>query len=793
MNETVGQITYDAKIDTKQLKADAAEAEAIAKNTGDSLGDSLERGSGRASSSLDNLGSRVVRIGDQVSGAGRNIRQMGDEMGTLGSSITRSALVPVVALGTGFGLVGKMAFDQVNSVQQATLALRAYEKDGNKVNQVLAQLLTYARSDLGVLFNRKDLFAAAQGLKVMGDSTDELVGHVEIMSRAVGLGTTTWEDLSEVVGRVGSTGRLTGIDFDNLTKAGYRLDPALRNTNITFNELFKALDKGIPVDALSGQADSIKGIGVRVQTSFRGIGEAILGVDKDTGQFVDGGAGDKLTQFFKNLPTILADPKIKESFRNIGIAFADFATIYLPKIITFIEFFSTHAGVIGKVTFDVLAFGVSLKILGVIMKTVGVTTQVLGFGIKGLGAIAKIATGETTLLGTRMAASGAGALTASSGIATLAASLGPYLLIAAAAVGVAGLGYLAYKKWGESHVDLGEKTKALTPQVQAFKTLAENLGVSLQSTASKVDLVTLAQTHLKDSQALVIAAAQKHDQAQAIYNATTVTTAQRTQAVADAHNAVTTALNNFGVNSPQYQAATQALSDRQWELDNALADGAVKSIDLTIKTGWLKDAMGELNIAVGNANSLQSFLNAQMEGGIGVIARFGPTALNQVGAIAVLQGAINTLVTSWNGFTANLQPQNERVNQILLGTSSTIQRVQGQSDALNASLQGGKSPQGGATFNPQHNATGTNFFKGGLTWVGEQGPELINPPRGSQIFPADVSKDMASSANVNIKINLSGIMARSRSDLRDIGKDIIRAVNDELGAKQQPLIGGGVL
>ncbi|MDD3895067.1 MAG: hypothetical protein PHU36_08640 [Syntrophomonadaceae bacterium] len=32
------------------------------------------------------------------------------------------------------------------------------------------------------------------------------------------------------------------------------------------------------------------------------------------------------------------------------------------------------------------------------------------------------------------------------------------------------------------------------------------------------------------------------------------------------------------------------------------------------------------------------------------------------------------------------------------------------------------------------NASGTNYWQGGLTWVGEQGPELLNLPRGSQIY-----------------------------------------------------------
>ena len=56
------------------------------------------------------------------------------------------------------------------------------------------------------------------------------------------------------------------------------------------------------------------------------------------------------------------------------------------------------------------------------------------------------------------------------------------------------------------------------------------------------------------------------------------------------------------------------------------------------------------------------------------------------------------------------------------------------------SLPGWMGGNGGDAGN---NAAGTPRWRGGLTWVGEEGPELVNLPRGTQIFPADVSASMA--------------------------------------------------
>jgi hypothetical protein len=43
---------------------------------------------------------------------------------------------------------------------------------------------------------------------------------------------------------------------------------------------------------------------------------------------------------------------------------------------------------------------------------------------------------------------------------------------------------------------------------------------------------------------------------------------------------------------------------------------------------------------------------------------------------------------------------------------------------------------------PVRNATGTNYFRGGATLVGEMGPELVELPRGSKINPANETKRM---------------------------------------------------
>lgn len=87
-----------------------------------------------------------------------------------------------------------------------------------------------------------------------------------------------------------------------------------------------------------------------------------------------------------------------------------------------------------------------------------------------------------------------------------------------------------------------------------------------------------------------------------------------------------------------------------------------------------------------------------------------------------------------------------------------------------------------------HYAEGTNFAPGGMALVGEEGPEVVNLPRGSQVIPNDKL-----GGDVNVYLNMDGIMTRSRADLREIAKDMITAVNEELKAKGRDPIGQGAI
>lgn len=81
----------------------------------------------------------------------------------------------------------------------------------------------------------------------------------------------------------------------------------------------------------------------------------------------------------------------------------------------------------------------------------------------------------------------------------------------------------------------------------------------------------------------------------------------------------------------------------------------------------------------------------------------------------------------------------ERFKQSLSRIFSSMPRY----DGLNIPGGGSYGQDPGAVG---QNAQGTNYWRGGLTWVGEQGPELINLPKGTQVYTAQESERMATKA-----------------------------------------------
>lgn len=70
------------------------------------------------------------------------------------------------------------------------------------------------------------------------------------------------------------------------------------------------------------------------------------------------------------------------------------------------------------------------------------------------------------------------------------------------------------------------------------------------------------------------------------------------------------------------------------------------------------------------------------------------------------------------------------------------------------------------------NQIGTPSFAGGLTWVGEQGPELVALPAGSRIYSNDISESMAGGMNGKTEVNVVANQVSSEIDIISLAQRV---------------------
>lgn len=71
-----------------------------------------------------------------------------------------------------------------------------------------------------------------------------------------------------------------------------------------------------------------------------------------------------------------------------------------------------------------------------------------------------------------------------------------------------------------------------------------------------------------------------------------------------------------------------------------------------------------------------------------------------------------------------------------------------------------------------HNALGTSYFGGGSTWVGENGPELLTLPKGSQVMDHQTSK-RSTGKNISIAKLADTIVVREEADIDKIATALV--------------------
>jgi hypothetical protein len=106
-------------------------------------------------------------------------------------------------------------------------------------------------------------------------------------------------------------------------------------------------------------------------------------------------------------------------------------------------------------------------------------------------------------------------------------------------------------------------------------------------------------------------------------------------------------------------------------------------------------------------------------------------------AITVFKLLFSVTKTVFNGIVSVVSSVWEKIQPIVEGVAKGLSWIK---DKVTGLFSGGGDSVGSVGTN----AEGTNSWRGGVTWVGEKGPELIDLPRGTRILPNKESVSVAS-------------------------------------------------
>lgn len=197
------------------------------------------------------------------------------------------------------------------------------------------------------------------------------------------------------------------------------------------------------------------------------------------------------------------------------------------------------------------------------------------------------------------------------------------------------------------------------------------------------------------------------------------------------------------------------------------------------------------------AEIMASVLAPVMEAQWGLITSVVGAAVDVIGTIlgdiidviaSIIEFIVNVFTGNWEGAWNNVV---EIFSGIFTGLKdiamAPLDFILGMIDRIASKISSIKLPSiggGGAGESPDHNALGTSFFRGGPTYVNENGGELITLPSGSQIMPHQELLQLVNNGGgggrVTVNLTVQGNVIGNREYMRQTGEYIAKKVREAL-------------
>lgn len=275
MNENVGSIEYDARINTSRLKGDARETDAIVSKTGDNV----ER-TGKNSFSEFGQWAKVglAAAGVATAALGISVFKTGIEYNTL-QQTSRAALKTIL----GGAEAANAQMDKLDAFARNS----PFAKD--VFIKAQQQLLGFGVEASKVI---PTLDAIQQSVAAVGGSSDDIASITAVLAKIQAQGRLSGEELLQLGGYGIDAATIIG---EGMGKTGQEIrDMASKPGGIPVDKIWDPLVNGLD-DKFGGAADNVKktwsGTVDRISAAFRDVGAAIAA------PFVDPNGGGKAIEW----------------------------------------------------------------------------------------------------------------------------------------------------------------------------------------------------------------------------------------------------------------------------------------------------------------------------------------------------------------------------------------------------------------------------------------------------------------------------------------------------------------
>lgn len=821
--ENVGSVEYDARINTKDFSSDASTVE----NRVNQMGSNIEK-SGSAS---------FASFSTKASGA----------FGTVADSLEKLAKIATgLFIGGAFG-VGAFV-KQASELQGLRASFESMTGSAEMANSVMQQLNKFS---FETAFSTLNINKAAQLLLGAGVRVQDLGKYMKQIGDIAGATGADLGQLTLPLSQALARGKLQTQDFYQILNAGAgsfrkvleeevvkrglgNLQDAMAAGTVTTEVLTAALEKsnaqgGFAFEGAIKQSKTFAGQMSNLQETIGNVALKILGVDKATGNVDPNGIFAKMskavsdaTQWLtENQETIMkvANVVINNAVPAISALVAMFVVAKTAAI-----GFSVAAGIAaGTISLPFLLAAVAITAVVGVLTFLQVKFNIFGKAVEWIiglwqsfktwasdaittvgNAFTTVKDGAVKLFGDAVSALSAIVQTVQDTFTSVSSAItgflydwrywiqnisiviGTLLLPKLTAIGIE-----AAKAAGSAIASF--VSMSASAATEGAKTAASWVAASAKSAAQFIkDIPRIVTTFVTASAAAVVNAAK----ATAAWVASSVRTLAAWVVAGAGY------LLQVGLMVASTAAAAIAMA-ASWLLAMGpigLIVAAVIGLTALIIANWetvkgwftsfwewLKDVfMGAWNFIKNNWQTILAVLTGPIGIAVGIIIKNFDTIKNAVQSVwnwitgafskiadigtSILKGAVNSVI----GFAENTI--NGFIN-LINGAIGAINKIPGVNIGKIGTLSIPRMAEGGIV----------KARPGGiLANIGEGGQD-------EAVIPLDQLDDIAggSGRGVNITLNLSGIMTRSKSDEREIARSLIQTLNDELRAKGQPQIGGG--